>query len=167
MENASKALLMAAGILIGILILSLMVYLFATFSSASQEARDRIAQDKLNEYNVQFTKYDGKEVTIYDVVNIANTATETNIYYELTSSDKSSSSYYVTVNLKRTGEGSYTEIQKDYGTPSSTDIQSIYNNYIQQDLNKINNTTGLPKYDCKVEINQKTGRVNKVSFTQK
>ena len=71
------------------------------------------------------------------------------------------------LNLKQTGEGSYTEIQKDYGTPSSTDIQGIYNNYIEQDLNKINNTSGLPKYDCKVEINQKTGRVNKVSFTQK
>jgi len=35
MENASKALLMAAGVLIGLLVLSLMVYLFASFASTS------------------------------------------------------------------------------------------------------------------------------------
>ena len=34
MENASKALLMAAGVLIGVLILSLAVYLFENFGTA-------------------------------------------------------------------------------------------------------------------------------------
>ena len=37
MENASKALLMAAEVLIGLLILSLAVYLFADFGSTSAE----------------------------------------------------------------------------------------------------------------------------------
>lgn len=37
MENASKALIMAGGILVGVLVLSLMVYLFADFGSTSAQ----------------------------------------------------------------------------------------------------------------------------------
>ena len=36
MENASKALLMAAGVLIGMMVLSLMVYLFISFGSSTK-----------------------------------------------------------------------------------------------------------------------------------
>ena len=42
MENASKALLMAGGVLIGILILSLAVYLFITFGAESKEIHAQI-----------------------------------------------------------------------------------------------------------------------------
>ena len=38
MENASKALLMAAGVLMGILIISLAVFLFVTFGATSAES---------------------------------------------------------------------------------------------------------------------------------
>ena len=37
MENASNALIIAGGVLIGVLILSLAVYLFADFGSTSAE----------------------------------------------------------------------------------------------------------------------------------
>ena len=42
MENASKALIMAAGVLIGILILSLAVYLFVSFGNTSRELHKQI-----------------------------------------------------------------------------------------------------------------------------
>lgn len=83
MENASKALLMAAGVLIGILILSLAVYLFVSFGTTSAELHKQIDQNRINEFNSQFTVYEEKDdVTIYDVVTVANLATENNIYYE-------------------------------------------------------------------------------------
>ena len=60
MENASKALLMAAGVLIGVLILTLAVYLFATFGATSAELHKQQATDRLNEFNSQFTSYEEK-----------------------------------------------------------------------------------------------------------
>ncbi len=69
MENASKALLMAAGVLIGIMVLSLAVYLFVTFGSTSAQMHQQKEQDQLNQFNSQFTSYEGKEdITIYDIV---------------------------------------------------------------------------------------------------
>ena len=37
MENASKALIMAAGVLLGVMIISFAVYLFSTFGSYSND----------------------------------------------------------------------------------------------------------------------------------
>ena len=72
MENASKALLMAAGVLIGVLILTLAVYLFATFGATSAELHKQQATDRLNEFNSQFTSYEGKEgLTIYDGIEVS------------------------------------------------------------------------------------------------
>lgn len=82
MENASKALLMAGGVLIGILILTLAVYLFMSFGAQSEEMHDRMADHQLTEYNAQYTIYDGRnDITIYDIISLANLAYENNQKY--------------------------------------------------------------------------------------
>ena len=43
MENASKALLMIAGVLLGVLILTIMVYVFNHFGNYNQDIKVRIA----------------------------------------------------------------------------------------------------------------------------
>ena len=45
MENASKALLLAAEVLIGMLVLSLMVYLFITFGSNAAKINKQLEDD--------------------------------------------------------------------------------------------------------------------------
>ena len=83
MENASKALLMAASMLIGLLIISLAVYLFATFGAqAAQMQREEEIQD-LRRFNEQFTIYEEQSgtISIYDVITAANIAQNSNIYY--------------------------------------------------------------------------------------
>lgn len=82
MENASKALLMAAGVLIGILIISLAVYLFVSFGSTSAKIHKQNDEQQIEQFNSQFISYEGKKCTIYDVVTVANLATENNKYYE-------------------------------------------------------------------------------------
>ena len=47
MENASKALIMVAGVLIGIMVLSLAVYLFVNFGSTSAQMHQQKEQDQL------------------------------------------------------------------------------------------------------------------------
>lgn len=83
MENASKALVMAGGVLIGIMIMSLAVYLFIDFGSTSAEINTQNAQKQLTQFNAQFTSYEGKDgLTIYDVITVAGYANENNIYYK-------------------------------------------------------------------------------------
>ena len=60
MENASKALMMAASVLIGIMIISLAVYLFTTFGASSKQLHEEIETNRLNEFNTQFTLYENK-----------------------------------------------------------------------------------------------------------
>lgn len=79
MENASKALLMAAGVLIGVLVLALIIYLFTYFGAEAQKFSEIINQNQLTKYNAQYTVYDGrKDLSVYDVVSIINTAYENN-----------------------------------------------------------------------------------------
>lgn len=78
MENASKALLMAAGVLIGLIILSLAAYLGITFSSHTKVVAEEYELQKIQQFNNRFTKYEDKDITIYDAVSIANVAKEVN-----------------------------------------------------------------------------------------
>ena len=82
MENASNALLMAAGVLIGIMILSIGVFLFVDFSGTSREIQDTISSNQLQQFNNQFTIYaDRDDLTIYDVISVANLAAQNNLEY--------------------------------------------------------------------------------------
>ena len=60
MENASNALIMAAGVLIGILILSLAVYLFIDFGSTASEINSQITEQQISQANSKFTIYEGQ-----------------------------------------------------------------------------------------------------------
>lgn len=79
MENASKALLMAAGILLGILILTLMVTLFISSSNVFKNYDQRKQEEALQQFNVNFTKYLGQKLTIHDVVTICNFADQNDV----------------------------------------------------------------------------------------
>lgn len=74
MENASKALLMAAGVLIGILILTLMVTLFLSAREVSSRHDQVKKTEEIEQFNANFTKYVGKDITIHQVITIQNFA---------------------------------------------------------------------------------------------
>ncbi len=162
MENASKALLMAGGVLLGILILSLAVYLFSNFGGASSRIHDNIEENQTAQFNSQFTKYVGNEnVTIHDVVTMANLATENNKYYEMPKrgSIASGSDNYITVLL----DG----IQIEYGYGNSqSEITQRYNNLLSAQVDDITATSSeLKKYNVQVETSDITKRVYIVRCT--
>lgn len=181
MENASKALIMAAGVLIGVILLSLMVYMFTNFAITSAEVHKENEQNQLNQFNSQFTSYEGKEgLTIYDVVTVANLATESNIYYEHSQQQGSSNTpkdnSYISVILKNSKLIGYnnSHIEKGY---EDTQIATYYNQLIKNALDDVvekqddppNGPTykGLREYSCNVEISEITGRVYLIEFTAK
>lgn len=162
MENASKALLMAAGVLMGVLILSLAVYLFANFRATADEATKLMYEEELAQFNNFYLSYDGKtDLTYYDVWNVVNKAKENNKKYGLTKQE--GNNYYVGVylnNVEKTNTSSF-------GINNASKL-NIGGEVLQYKSNP-SNPTGPPQmvlkeYTCKVSINNVTGRVSRVDF---
>ncbi len=87
MENASNALLMAAEVLIGVMIISLAVYLFHSFADYSREMNIKMEATILDEFNNQFLKYTDTNVTLHDILGLASLAKKYDDENELTESD--------------------------------------------------------------------------------
>ena len=99
MENASKALLMSAGILIGVLILSLAAYLFYVYGQYSADTVARIDERQITQFNNQFLKYYGTTIvedvstgrvieqpilcTAHDIISLSNIAKQINENLEI------------------------------------------------------------------------------------
>lgn len=106
MENATKAMLIAAGMLMGVMILSLGVTLFNEMSSYVQTSQETIRFNDLNAFNTQFLKYaNSTDLTIHDVVTVANLANQNNKSYniltdaQIFNSRNNPSIFYVSVYL--------------------------------------------------------------------
>lgn len=78
MENASKALLMAGGILIGVLILALMVTLFVSSSELSNNYEKSKKSEAIQQFNVNFTQYLGQDLTTHEMITLCNFAKKEN-----------------------------------------------------------------------------------------
>ena len=78
MENASKALIIAAGILIAVLTITVIAVLRSTFSEYGEAYEKSISTQNIQEFNTQFLKYENKDLTIQDVMTIANLVKEWN-----------------------------------------------------------------------------------------
>lgn len=111
MENASKALIMAAEILIGIMIISIGVYLFNIIGKYSAETTAKMEETQIEQFNAQFLKFYGTSstegndpepirCTIHDIVGLANLAKKTNEsngFYE--EQEPSDNLYYIQIAL--------------------------------------------------------------------
>lgn len=165
MENASKALLMAAGVLIGILILSLAIYLIVSFGGTSAEIHKQNEEQQIEQFNSQFTSYVGKnDITIYDVVTVANLATENNRYYEFTkrSYTTNGEDTYISVKLNNRDMSQYNGKCIENGNDGTKDTD--YNKLISTELSK--QGYDLTQYECNVAISKTTKRVYLVEFSK-
>lgn len=149
MENASKALIMAGGVLIGIMVLTLWVYLFMSFGAQSEEMYDKIEEQQKVEYNAQYTIYDGRDdITIYDIISVANLAYENNKKYE--NYETYEYEYKISVKLNKT------EIAN-----GQMDMNKLLENYAN-----VNGNTGelTNKFKCKITGYNSSGKINGVIF---
>lgn len=79
MENASRALLIAGGILLGILILALMITLFESSRSLTESYDNTKQEEKIQQFNANFTKYIGQILDVHKAVTISNFAKENGV----------------------------------------------------------------------------------------
>lgn len=78
MENASKALYMAAGVLIGMMILGVFVYLFRAGGEVGQNYEQKQSQEQLQLFNSKFEYFDKNNNTIMDMISVTNLAISNN-----------------------------------------------------------------------------------------
>ena len=77
MENASKALIMAGAILIGIVIITLGVYLYRSATDFKNTYEAKRSEEQILKFNLDYEKYLGQEkLTIHDVVTALNCAND-------------------------------------------------------------------------------------------
>ena len=153
MENASKALIMAGGVLIGILILSLAVYLFTSFGAESKKMYDRIESNQLTQFNAKYNIYaDRKDLTIYEVISVANQANENNKNYKLYTDYETE--YKIQIVLQA----------PNHNTSNLQDVTEEEKQEMINEFSEINDIGELKyKFECKVDYNS-SGRVCRVYF---
>ena len=79
MENASKALLIAGGVLITMIVASFGVYLYGVYHEHSENMLAAMSEKEISEFNAKFTSYQGKDLTANDVVSIMNLVRDNNL----------------------------------------------------------------------------------------
>lgn len=170
MENASKALLMAATILIAVMLISLGTYLFATFGNYSKNINDNINAKTKQEFNAQFTKYEGGDpCTVYDIVTVINLARNSNNQYEeYQNVVKRSvelikdSNIYIYVDIRNDNDINISELSTEQELNAA--ISKRNKTEYKEDDNKI---VYKDLYTCTVAISNQTGLVKSITFTKK
>lgn len=151
---------MAAGVLIGILVLSLAVYLFITFGQDARAVNRRIEDGQLAKFNSQFNVYFGRnDIKIHDIISLANLVQENNKYYK--NYADYSDSYEIIIYVLGL-KSSYPPNTKNWDEAKKTDL---INYYSQVDTN-----TGdmIYTFSC-VEANtiyHSNGRIGKIYFNK-
>ncbi len=78
MENGSRALIMAATVLLGVFLLTIMIIMFRAGGNVSRVHDEQHINLQLEKYNSQFEIFDSTTNTITDVVTLANLVYSTN-----------------------------------------------------------------------------------------
>ena len=186
MENASKALLMTASILIGLIILSLGIYLVNTFKSFSQDYNDSMGIQKMEQFNAQFTAFSTRSnVSIHEIMTLTNYAKEFNSINNIEKGNNQYIKVYITFkekgkNFNLTDESTYPKNGEYYKNSDKfinslldgTYVYSLYgsdvekNGQYQYDYDEINKKKIYYNcYTCKnYEVNPQTGRVESITF---
>ena len=167
MENASKALIIAASVLAGVMIISVGVALFSTFSEFGKSTAEKVESDKIAQWNNTYLKYYGSytdesgkikpiKVTAHDIISVANSAKQNNTNYELGKQNYNENTYYVQVQVKN-----------DLHFETKTDEEN--NNFLKQNsLTQHNDGTLETKYFMctDIKVSEKTHRVMYIKFDE-
>lgn len=166
MENASKALIMAGSIMIAILIISVLVYMWASSSEMfKQNERTQLAE-QITIFNNEYEGYNRKLLRGTDVISAMNKAESNNKKYAQLGEDN----YNIRIEFKMAEQVVY---KKD-GTTSSvtfnTNKKYGINDYINEIRSNSDAFTDFKRriFDCKeVKYNNKTGRIHYLLFEER
>lgn len=143
MDNASKALFMAASVLLGVMLISIGVYLFSIYGDYTSSMYARIESAQIEQFNTQFLKYSGQRqaadgigtedtlCTIHDIASLANLARKNNIETEVVQDinrydlniSKQATTSYIQIRVLPSG----TEVEGDIRTADLFNLETWNN----------------------------------------
>lgn len=163
MENASKALLMAGGIIIAVLIIALVVYMFNSSSSLKQNSEDVKLAEQIADFNQEYEAYNRKLMRGTDIISIINKVNSNNEKYEDEPQYQMKVKFTLIDNIEYELEDSVKTIKSGTYTVSS-----------KEDLTwkKIRETEAFTElkrriFNCtKTIYNKQTGRIMEMEFIE-
>lgn len=160
MENAAQALIIAGGVLIGIILLSIAAYLGFTMSEYAANTQAQINRNEANQFNQRFIEYEGlTNLTIQDVITVKNLALEENkkyFGYNAEADRASNDNDYIDVILE--------DNLSIYILNELANLPAPDNDKKCTNENLLNKYLGV-KFECtEVELHPVSGRVNKINF---
>ena len=81
MDNASKALIIAGGVLIGIMVISVALYILATARGMARDSNEEMERTAAESFNRFYQSYDS-QITGIDALNIYNKVQDDHWRYE-------------------------------------------------------------------------------------
>lgn len=82
MENASKALLMAGGVLISIIIIGVLILGYNQWRAIPQEQEEALKTEQLAKFNREYEAYNKQKLYGTDIISVINKAVSNNKKYE-------------------------------------------------------------------------------------
>ena len=125
MENASKALLIAGGILLTMLVVSLLVLMKGNLNKIANAEDDKKAAEQLTAFNASYEAYNKKLLNGTDIITIVNKAIENNLNVDDThpwfvNVKIYTEETFVTTTLTRSADGTTTPGVDDWGSSWKT-----------------------------------------------
>ena len=88
MDNASKALVMAGGVIIAVAIISIAVYFYSSASGYASASGQMLSASQIQSFNRFYTAYSSQngKIRMVDALNLLNRAIEDDVTYSYTGS---------------------------------------------------------------------------------
>ena len=134
MENASRALTIAAGVLIAIAVLSLGVYLFSKNAGFARNINSQLSEDEIYAFNERFYLCDDRiNITANEIATLINFAKESNDNYELDRTNTSNSSFYA--DIKINGKSFFKDIISDDEYNDNEQFKKKIEDFLKNNIN--------------------------------
>ena len=157
MENAAKALGIAASVMIGVLLAVMLVMAYNKFTEIPKRNEQNAKTEQASEYNQRFTAYNKKNMKGNKLISLCNMIVDNNIKYK----DIPDLQIEISVNMQDSdgnhkGEASFKISKEDNGASLyGDDYKSIRSNYEEQ----------MKKWTYSwdsAEFNNRDGRISKI-----
>jgi len=146
LENASKALIIAGGILIAILLISLFLYAWNIFSEYQNSKNSLEAIQNTSKFNEEFTQYDRNDVQGYELLSLINKVVDYNERKSLDTINGNDNLYaYITLTINMGDESK----RKKFAFDDKNQLITK-NVYEETDLTKVTGTS-RPSFKKSIE----------------
>ena len=149
MENASKALSIAAGVLIAILLIALLIFAFYKFTEIPRQREQQKKMQQTVEFNKTFDSFNQRKLAGIKMISLVNLVNDNNTTYA------DVEGYQVTIDITKDGSTIRSDFQNDFTRPDT-------------DLTALRKAVKSHTYECTEVIYGGTdGRINKMIFEEK